>query len=155
VTNSDQVVRKATARDFEPLFGLVQGFATSFVPERETFDRSAARIVADEAAWLGVAERAGQLVGYCVGFDHVALYANGRVSWVEELMVSKDFRRQGVGRALMGAFEDWARARGSALVGLATRRAAPFYASLGYESSATFFRKVLAATTQAAGGGGV
>jgi len=29
------------------------------------------------------------------------------------------------------------------LVALATRQAAPFYLSLGYEESATYFRKVL------------
>ena len=33
--------------------------------------------------------------------------------------------------------------RGSRLVALATRRAARFYAALGYEESATYFRKVL------------
>ena len=41
-------------------------------------------------------------------------------------------------------FEKWASKRGSKLVGLATRRAAPFYKGLGYEESAVFFRKLLA-----------
>lgn len=31
----------------------------------------------------------------------------------------------------------------NALFALATRRAAPFYAALGYEDSATYFRKLL------------
>jgi hypothetical protein len=43
----------------------------------------------------------------------------------------------------MEGFEKWAQARDSKLVGLATRRAAPFYIALGYEESAIFFRKVL------------
>ena len=43
----------------------------------------------------------------------------------------------------MNAFEEWSVAQGCALVALATRRAAPFYLSLGYEESATYFRKVL------------
>jgi len=50
---------------------------------------------------------------------------------------------EGIGSGLMNAFEAWARLRGSKLIGLATRRAAPFYAALGYEESATFFRKLL------------
>jgi len=83
------------------------------------------------------------VIGYCLGFDHYAFYANGRVSWVEEIMVQEDRRKEGVGRDLMAAFKEWARSRGSRLVGLATRRAAPFYLALGYEDSAVFFRKLL------------
>lgn len=58
-------------------------------------------------------------------------------------MVDAERRRKGVGALLMTEFERWARARGSRLVALATRRAAAFYAALGYEESATYFRKVL------------
>jgi GNAT superfamily N-acetyltransferase len=55
-------------------------------------------------------------------------------------------RGRGIGRILMSAFEQWAAAQGCALVALvalATRRATPFYRALGYEESATYFRKVL------------
>lgn len=69
--------------------------------------------------------------------------ANGRVSWIEEIMAAESRRRQGIGRALMDEFEKWARSRGSKLIGLATRRAAPFYDALGYEASATYYRKIL------------
>ncbi len=58
-------------------------------------------------------------------------------------MVAERSRRLGVGRALMASFEEWAKGRGAVLVGLATRRAAPFYDALGYEQSATFFRRIL------------
>lgn len=37
--------------------------------------------------------------------------------------------------------EEWAADQGAAYVALATRRAADFYAALGYAESATFFRK--------------
>jgi GNAT superfamily N-acetyltransferase len=66
------------------------------------------------------------------------------VGWVEEVVVRPGNRGGGVGGALMGAFEQWAAAEGCALVALATRRAAPFYRAVGYEESATYFRKVLA-----------
>jgi GNAT superfamily N-acetyltransferase len=136
-------IRKATPADYDALFMLVTQFATSFQPERAAFERCAQRILADEAAWWAVAETAETVIGYCLGFDHEAFYANGRVGWVEELMVQERWRRHGVGRALMAAFEEWAGARGTKLVGLATRRAAPFYGAVGYEASATYFRKVL------------
>ena len=149
------VVRRAAPSDAAaiaaPLFELVVEFATSFAPERGPFEASLALILGDETAWLGVAEAgAGEagaggkpLAGYCLGFDHAAFYANGRVAWVEEIMVREDARRLGVGAALMSSFEAWAAARGDRLVALATRRAAPFYTTLGYEDSATYFRKLL------------
>jgi len=136
-------IRKASADDGDGLFSLVMQFATSFRPERTAFDVSLSALMVDEAACLLVAEHEGQVIGYCLGFDHYAFYANGRVSWVEEVMVECTFRRHGLGRSLMAAFESWAKSRGSKLVGLATRRAAPFYAALGYEESAVFFRKLM------------
>ncbi len=136
-------IRAATTADGEAIFALVELFATSFLPEREAFDHSLAHLLNENAAWVGVAEIAGEIVGYCLGFDHYTFYANGRVAWVEEIMVKHEYRQRGIGRALMDAFEIWAQARGSRLVALATRRAAPFYAALGYEESAIYFRKVL------------
>jgi GNAT superfamily N-acetyltransferase len=136
-------IRAATGADREALFGLLEAFATSFTPERPVFEAALDHLLADEAACLRVAEVAGQVVGYCLAFDHLALYANGRVTWIEEIMVQADFRRQGIGRALMAACEDWARARGAKLIALATRRAAAFYTALGYAESAVYFRKLL------------
>lgn len=139
----DVIIRKAEHSDADTLFVLVDQFATSFRPEREGFEASLGHLLADDSAHLLVAELDGALIGYCLGFDHYTFYANGRVSWVEEIMVRQDVRRGGVGRALMDDFEAWARSRGSKLVALATRRAAPFYTALGYEESATYFRKLL------------
>jgi GNAT superfamily N-acetyltransferase len=164
-------VRRLTPSDTAtietPLFELVSRFAVSFVPERAAFRASLRAVFADESAWLCVAEEeragpgapesvsaeaggesgstagAGALAGYCLGFDHPAFYANGRVAWVEEIMVREDLRGRGVGRLLMDAFEEWASTRGDRLIALATRRAAPFYEALGYEDSATYFRKAL------------
>ena len=65
------------------------------------------------------------------------------VSWVEEIAVVSSLRRKGIGRALMARFEQWAATREARLVGLATRRAAGFYSALGYEESASYFRKLL------------
>lgn len=140
---SNLLIRPAAAEDADDVFALVKDFATSFAPERRAFEESFKQILSDEAAWLSVAEADGNLIGYCLGFDHFAFYANGRVSWIEEIMVREDCRKKGVGRALMDAFEEWSRQRNSALVGLATRRAASFYKTLGYEESAVFFRKLL------------
>jgi GNAT superfamily N-acetyltransferase len=139
----DLSIRRATQADADALFLLVKDFAVTFVPERSAFENSLREILADPDANLSVAVLEGQVVGYCLGFDHYAFYTNGRTSLVEEVMVREDLREHGVGRRLMGSFERWSLSRGSKLVGLFTRRAAPFYEAIGYESSGTFFRKLL------------
>ena len=139
----DISIRRATAVDGDALFLLLEDFAVTFVPERSAFEVSLREILADEDANLSVAVVDGQVVGYCLGFDHYAFYTNGRTSFVEEVMVREDLRKHGVGRQLIAGFEQWGVSRGSKLVGLFTRRAAPFYEAIGYESSGTFFRRLL------------
>lgn len=139
----DLILRKGTVDDAEELFVLVRDFATSFLPDRLAFENALEQVIANESANLTVAILQERVVGYCLGFDHYAFYANGRVSWVEEIMVREDLRKRGIGRKLMDAFEDWCILRNSQLIGLATRRAAPFYEALNYENSAVFFRKLL------------
>jgi GNAT superfamily N-acetyltransferase len=136
-------IRPAELIDSDALFTLARAFATSFTVERSAFELSLAALFQSRDAFVAVASDGGRVVGYVLGFDHHTLYANGRVAWVEEIMVSEDVRRRGVGRQLMESFEQWARSRKSKLVGLATRRAAPFYRSIGYDESATYFRKLL------------
>lgn len=80
---------------------------------------------------LAVAEEPIGVVGYVLGPDHLTLFANGRVAWVEEITVREDGRGQGTGRLLMSYFEAWAASRGAKLIALATRRAAAFYRALG------------------------
>jgi GNAT superfamily N-acetyltransferase len=136
-------IRQAELRDSDALYSLACAFATSFTVERSAFEASLSRLLESPDAFLAVASEGGQTVGYVLGFDHYTFYANGRVAWVEEIMVSKPFRRRGVGRQLLRSFEDWARSRQSNLIALATRRAAAFYRRLGYEESATYLRKLL------------
>lgn len=135
-------IREAHSADAEAVFALAKPFATSFVVEEQAFHRTFAALCASPQAYLAVAA-APHLVGYVLGFDHDTFFANGRVAWVEEIMVDEAFRRQNIGQLLMQAFEEWARARGAKLVALATRRAAAFYQAIGYEESATYFRKLL------------
>ena len=139
----EPIIRQAIRSDREEVFALVKDFATSFNAEKNAFGFSFGQIINDGSACLLVAEMNNRIIGYCLGFDHYAFYANGRVSWVEEIMVSEGYRKREIGRRLMNEFEEWSRSRDSKLVGLATRRAAPFYEALDYENSAVFFRKLL------------
>jgi len=136
-------LRPARPDDRDALFPIARDFATSFEVEFSPFAETLSHLLQDSSAWLWVAEADGVLIGYLLGFDHFTFFANGRVSWVEEVAVIESWRRKGVGAALMSAFESWAKERGSRLVALATRRAAPFYTALGYEESAIYFRRLL------------
>ena len=138
-------IRPATAGDADAVAGLAEKLAQSFTFSRASFDAHyPALLAAGHACLLVAVTGAGEdQAGYLLGFEHLTFYANGRVAWVEEVFVRDGLRGQGIGRALMTAFERWARERGCVLVALATRRAAPFYRTLGYEDSATYLRKLL------------
>jgi GNAT superfamily N-acetyltransferase len=132
----------ATQEDATPVYRLAKDFATSFAVHERAFAHAFCTLLAEPNAYLAVAADE-DIVGYLLGFDHYTFFANGRVAWVEEITVRQDCRRRGIGWQLMQAFESWAHARQAKLVALATRRAAPFYQAIGYEESATYFRKLL------------
>jgi GNAT superfamily N-acetyltransferase len=138
----DIEIRRAGIGDADSVAGLAAEFALSFAFCPESFRVSYPALVADDGACLLVAADGRERVGYLLGFRHLTFYANGPVGWVEEIAVRGNDRGRGIGAALMREFEQWAAAEGCALVALATRRAAPFYRALGYEESATYFRKL-------------
>ena len=136
-------VRPARPEDRDLIWPLTLEFATSFSPDRREFDSAYASLLGRPDTFLAVAElpTAG-IAGYTLASSHLALFANGPVAWVEELIVSPDWRRGGMGASLMQAAEQWAFEQGATYVALATRRASDFYRAIGYSESATFFRKV-------------
>lgn len=136
-------IRQAQLADAGAILELAKQFATSFVVEEQAFSQAFSEILASPEAYLAVAEHSQQIVGYVLGFDHFTFFANGRVAWVEEIMVRESYRRQNIGQMLMREFEAWGSARKSRLIALATRRASAFYQALDYEESASYFRKLL------------
>src|ERR1700745_4075332 len=136
-------IRHAGAGDIDGVAGLAAALALSFDFSPERFRVSYPGLLAQDGSCLLLAADGSGYAGYLLGFRHLTFYANGPVAWVEEVVVRGRDRGRGIGRALMDAFEGWAAAEGCALVALATRRAEPFYLALGYEESATYFRKVI------------
>ncbi len=145
-------VRPATAADAGTVARLAAELAQSFPFSPAAFNRAYPAVLAAEDACLLVAEdlavagreaSRAEPLGYLLGFWHPAFFAHGPVAWVEEILVRPEYRGGGAGRALMDAFEQHAADQGCALVALATRRAAAFYRALGYQESASYFRKVL------------
>jgi GNAT superfamily N-acetyltransferase len=136
-------IRRANSDDAGAVYELVVGMATSFRPQRDAFERAFEAVIDTPSAVVLVAVDEARVAGYLLGFMHETFYVNGLVGWVEEMAVAQSHRRQGFGRALMSAFEQWAKDHDVRLVGLATRRASDFYQALGYEASATYYRLLL------------
>ena len=122
-------VRRADSMDSESIFRLAKKLATSFDVESGLFSEVYSQIINMDHATLLVAEYEQQVIGYLLGFEHPAFYANGSVAWLEELYVEESCRNLGVARLLMDLFEQSAKAAGNKLVALATRRAGGFYLS--------------------------
>lgn len=137
------IIRPATQADAPALQPLIEQFVTSFAVDQQTGLTSFHELLQTPHAHLSVAAVEQHVVGYLLGFEHLTFYANGRVAWVEELMVASAYRRHGIGQLLMQGFEAWASQRGAKLIALATRRAAGFYCAIGYEESAIYFRRLL------------
>jgi GNAT superfamily N-acetyltransferase len=138
------LIRAATEGDAPAVKNLASSLATTFIMDDTAFEESFVRIKGGEDAQILVAvDELGLIVGYLLGFVHDTFFANGPVAWIEEMYVTDTSRQSGVGRALAREFETWARAREAHLVAVATRRAALFYAAIGYEESATYFRRML------------
>ncbi|CAN7268570.1 GNAT family N-acetyltransferase [Rossellomorea sp. LjRoot5] len=133
--------RRVKCSDQDQLFGLAKKLATSFETNSRDFAIVFDSLLVDKSVDLIVAEKEQELIGYVLVLHHPAFYANGIVSWVEELFVVEHDRGNGIGRSLMSKVESLSIERGSKLVALATRRADKFYKSIGYDESATYFKK--------------
>ena len=82
----------------------------------------------------------GQVVGLLTMSQRWTLWHTGPCAFIEELVVDEGGRRQGIGRALLQAALDWAKAQGCSEVELSTEpdnlKAQAFYRRLGFESIA-------------------
>lgn len=154
-------IREAAASDYEGLCVLFEeGDAlhrehlpwifrkpTGAVRERDYVDG----LIADEAVGFFVAEAGDRLIG----FIHVVIkespelpiFAPRRYAVVDNVVVKREFRRTGVGRALMEKAEEWAAVEGAESVELNVwefnQEAVEFYQSLRYETASRKMTKRL------------
>jgi len=82
----------------------------------------------------------GQVAGLLSASQRWTLWHASPCALIEELVVDEGARRQGMGRALIGAALDWARDQGCSEVEVSTDHdntdARAFYQQLGFESEA-------------------
>ncbi|MBU9675150.1 GNAT family N-acetyltransferase [Planococcus sp. CP5-4] len=135
------VYREAFKEDQGKLYPLAKSLATSFEVNSGDFSCVFNALLKDANTDLLVAEKEQEIIGYVFVLHHPAFYANGIISWVEELFVLEEYRGHGIGKSLMEEAEKKSKARGAKLMALATRRADKFYKAIGYSESATYFKK--------------
>jgi GNAT superfamily N-acetyltransferase len=95
-------------------------------PPRWAHDRAVRAIdglLASDVATVLVARLEGELVGFCTAYVDIESVRFGRRVWVEDLAVDPERRSQGIGKQLLDAAKDWARARGANRIALESAEA--------------------------------
>jgi ribosomal protein S18 acetylase RimI-like enzyme len=135
-------IRTAQPADLDSLVSLLA--ALFAIEEDFVFDelrqrRGLALMLENERSCVLVAEVEGQVIGMCTGQVMVSTAEGGLSLLVEDVVVDEQWRGRGVGRLLMEAISDWARAnKVSRLQLLADRNNIPalgFYRSLGWHAT--------------------
>jgi len=139
----DLTIRPAEPDDAQTVFTLLAQFVTSYQPQREAFNRNFLKLIASQQSVFLIASADGQVVGYALGSIAMTLYANGPVLELQELMVSPEHRKRGIGRRLVGAALEQALSAGCAEATVPTRRAQDFYVRLGFEETAVYLKRRL------------
>ncbi|MHC1684139.1 MAG: GNAT family N-acetyltransferase [Clostridiaceae bacterium] len=129
--------------NFEEIYTLSVQLSDRFKIHKDVLKDSLKVIINDKNAILiGIIE-GDKLIGYLSGYKHTAIYANGKVSWIDEIVIDKSYRKCGYGRALITEFENIVSQHSVKLVSLSTRGVPQFYEKLGYEGGSTYFKKYL------------
>jgi len=152
--NSTEIaIRQATAKDYDALCDIIDQVDTLHrdrmphifqKPPGPVRDREyILGLLADDDVGLFVAEIEGQVAGFVHALVRDTppwpVLVPRRRAFIDSLAVGQQFRRRGIGRALMNQAHKWAMAKGAVDVELNVfefnQPALTFYRALGYETS--------------------
>lgn len=139
------VIRRARAEDADAVFELVRQLGAAFVPVREVFDNTFAKILEDDSrdvVLLVAEDDEGVVRGYALTTIALLLSTNGLAAQLQELVVDEDARLSRLGTALVREVEAECVRRGVRQLTVAARRAGGFYDRLGYSQNAEHMRRV-------------
>lgn len=140
---SDYIVRRAGSTDIPSLIELLKILFSieSDFTINEAKQRTGLEIMLDDEKnrCIMAAEKNQQVVGMCTAQILVSTAEGGIVALIEDLVVSKEYRGEGIGRSLLSAIESWAAEKGvKRLQLLADRNNTPaleFYKNLSWKST--------------------
>jgi GNAT superfamily N-acetyltransferase len=149
-------IRQATLNDLEPLSQLLDGYRQFY---RQSADLEGgrqflqARLERGDSHILVHTGSQGELQGFVQLYPLLSTVRLAPLWLLNDLFVAPEARRSGVGRALMQAARELARAHGVGHLKLATgidnRTAQALYESLGWQRDTTFYHYGLLFDTQA------
>ncbi|MGO4109477.1 GNAT family N-acetyltransferase [Paenibacillus sp. YAF4_2] len=141
------VIREAELRDIDDLSTLFEELME--VPSnKEAMSRQLVKITSDSHYFLAAACDGDKVIGTAMGIECYDLVGNCYPFLViENVIVSSDYRGQGVGKQLMLHLEQVARERGCSYIIFVSsgyrEKAHQFYRTLGYSSDNQGFKKQL------------
>ena len=109
-------------------------------PDADVEGRLCAMLMRPDQAVFVAEDEAGRVIGLLSVGHRPTLWHSGPSALIDELVVAATARKRGVGRALIAAAFDWARAAGCSEIGVSTEFAnAParaFYCRVGFDEEA-------------------
>lgn len=143
------VIRRADTDDLDAIVSLWM----DMMHEHEEFDeRVRLSVAADEAyrnyacrhienpeAPVFVADHSGRIIGFCLAYvaRSLPMFRPSSYGFISDLMVMESWRRQGVGRSLLGAVQQWLREQGVRSIQLQVysrnTAAVAFWSRLGFQ----------------------
>lgn len=113
---ADITIRPARAEDIASMCSLLTelfSIESDFCPNEAKQRRGLAMLMEDARGQMVVAEKEGRTVGMCTGQLVISTAEGGYSVLVEDLVVSKDCRKQGLASAMLEAIGHWASLNGA------------------------------------------
>lgn len=140
-------IRRGQPEDAPKLFRLASQYQTGREPiTRDEFTITLDNILRyreQETNVLFIAEIEGEVVGYSLMTVSRLLHAPGLTAHLQEIVVDKESRKQGIGDRLMAANEHYCMGRGVRQLSAVTSHIGSFYNHRGFEPIGQHYRKVL------------
>lgn len=141
----------ARPQDLPALVALLAGLFSieqDFTPDPGRQRRGLELLLAAPERAVVMVARNGDAVAGMVSAQLVISTAEGAPSaWIEDMVIAAPYRRQGIGRELLGAILDWAKGKGATraqlLVDLDNAPALAFYERLGWQPTRLGARRVM------------
>lgn len=135
-----RVIREAREEDIPSLTELLRilfSIEKDFTFDEEKQRRGLQMLIDDERGTVLAAEQNGDIIGMCTGQLTVSTAEGGSALLVEDVVVAKEWRSQGIGRQLMDEIGKWGQQAGASRLQLLADKtnikAIGFYMNTGWQ----------------------
>lgn len=133
-------VRPATKNDVENMADLIEilfKLEPDFNIDRERQKKGLCALIDSDSAYIAVAEYHGRVAGMCSCQTIISTSEGGPAGIIEDVIVMQDFRKRGIGKALIRNVALWAEKKGISRLQLLADRdnygALGFYRKTGWD----------------------